>query len=107
MQTLRVCACREVLLALGVRAKELNDQVWPKVRDKGFTWAELKTVLEQLVANKLAAQEYRRVEGCRMTFFYTLTAAGQKRKSELLSGEEKNANATPCGEKCCLNKKAA
>ncbi|MEK9174924.1 MAG: hypothetical protein AAB725_03060 [Patescibacteria group bacterium] len=105
-KTQKMCTCCEVLLALDVREKELNDQIWPRIGARGINWAELKTALEQLARKGLVVKEERRIEGHRLASFYKLTAEGRK-KSQELRGEKNHDTATACGEKdCCLTQAA-
>ena len=105
METL--CTCQKVLLVLDVREMDLNEQIWPRTRDKSISWADLKSALDQLVAKSLATKNERKVEGNRIATFYTLTSAGQAEKSLLLSGEaETNGAGSVFKGSCCLNQAA-
>ncbi len=70
MEVPRVCACQEVLMALGLREKELNDQIWPWVQGRGVTWAQMTETLARMKAENLVTEDQRRVDGHRLALFY-------------------------------------
>lgn len=103
-----LCNCQKVLLVLGAREMDLNEQIWPQVSSKGgINWIDLRLALDQLVTKGLAIKNERKVEGNRVASFYTLTSTGQAQKSLLLSGEEeKNGAESVFKGNCCLNQAA-
>ncbi|MEK7564983.1 MAG: hypothetical protein AAB501_01965 [Patescibacteria group bacterium] len=101
-----LCACQKVLLVLGVREMDLNEQIWPRTRDKSISWADLKSALDQLVSKGLATKNERKVEGSRIATFYTLTSAGQTQKLLLSGEEETNGAGSVFKGSCCLNQAA-
>ncbi|MDP3764145.1 MAG: hypothetical protein Q8Q95_00820 [bacterium] len=101
-----LCTCQKVLLVLGVREMDLNEQVWSQIRSKSVSWADMQSALEQLTAKRLITKAERKVEGHRLANFYTLTSAGQTQKSLLLSGEKENGAESIFKGSCCLNKAA-
>ena len=102
-----LCTCQKVLVLLGVRDMDLNEQIWPQISGKGISWADMKSALDQLLAKGLATKIERKVEGNRIASFYKLTSAGQAQKSLILSGrEENNGTGSIFKGSCCLNKAA-
>ncbi|MDP3799993.1 MAG: hypothetical protein Q8Q90_01050 [bacterium] len=101
-----LCVCQKVLLELGTREKDLNDQIWPRIRGGTINWADMKSALEQLVAKGLITKAERKVEGSRIATFYTLTSAGQQAQKSLISGEKENGAGFIFEGRCCLNQAA-
>ena len=98
-----LCNCQKILLELGTREKDLNNQIWPRIRGGTINWASTKSALDRLTKGGLALRTERKVEGNRLATFYTLTSAGQAEKLLLLSGEKENNGTGFIFEgSCCL-----
>ena len=102
-----LCNCQKVLLVLGVREMDTNEQIWPQISGKDMSWADMKSALDQLMLQKLVIKNERKVEGNRVATFYTLPSEGQAQNTAILSGEErKDGSDSIFKNNCCLNQAA-
>ena len=105
------CVCRKILVVLGTKhyaQLELNDQIWPRIKNKDTTWIQMIQSLEWMEHKGLVSKDKRKVEGNRVTLFYHLTQLGSEKLKKIRQEQEGGGtnDGAIFGENCCCKKAA-